>query len=287
MKIVWLLMLLLTSQAFAQQAPKKIKLPNIIREASGLFIEGPDKLWWHNDSGGEPSLYLTDRHGTLIDSLLIKGAVNRDWEDMTVDPNGNWYLGDFGNNRNNRQDLTIYIWKKAEATLDSIRFSYPEQKAFPPPRDQWKYNLEGFFWDNDSLHIFTKNKIGQGNDVTRHYALSDKPGTQQARLVDSCYLKNRVVTAAAMSHDGEEIALVAYTFGTVLGFIPRAAATLYVWSDYPPGKYFQGTMRAYRLCSWPLPTQFECVDFWDDDTVIVASEATLWQPARARRVKLR
>ncbi len=113
----------------AQQLPKRFKLPDIHSEASGLFIEAPDKLWWHNESGGEPTLCLTDCHGQLLDSLRTEGAVHRDWEDVTLDPNGNWYLGDFGNNRNNRQDLTIYIWNTASGKSESIRFAYLNLRA--------------------------------------------------------------------------------------------------------------------------------------------------------------
>lgn len=72
----------------AQQLPKRFKLPDIHSEASGLFIEAPDKLWWHNESGGEPTLCLTDCHGQLLDSLRTEGAVHRDWEDVTLDPMG-------------------------------------------------------------------------------------------------------------------------------------------------------------------------------------------------------
>ncbi len=269
------------------QLPRRFDLPAEIREASGLHIASYDSLWWHNDSGGNPTLYCTDAGGRLLDSIQIPGAVNRDWEDLSTDNAGNWYLGDFGNNRNNRRDLTIYRWAAATSQLDSIRFHYPEKQAFPPDQSQWNYNLEGFFWANDSLHLFTKNLIDKGNDFTRHYVLSDQPGVQAAHLVDSLYLHRRVVTAAALSPDGQRAALVAYTFRRWLGFVPYSAATLFVFEDFPDGRYLQGKQTAYRLRSWPLPTQFECVDFWDEQTVLVGSEATLWLPARVRIVKLK
>lgn len=268
----------------AQQAPKKIKLPHILEEASGLYIESPGKLWWHNDSGGEPRLMATDNKGTVTDSIWLDGIQNRDWEDITADDAGNLYIGDFGNNRNQRQDLTIFILNKESGGLDSIRYHYPEQKGFPPAPEAWNYNMEGFFWANDNLHLFSKNRIGQGNDVTRHYVLSDQPGEYAAILVDSLQLDDRVVTAAAISPDGSKAALVAYTFR--MKPFPRSEATLYIFTEFPEDRYLQGTMTTFRLRSWPLPTQYEAVDFWDNETVLLGSEAVGFRSARARRVKI-
>lgn len=266
----------------AQQAPKKIKLPKALEEASGLYIESPDKLWWHNDSGGKPRLLATDSEGNIVDSIYLNGIQNRDWEDISVDDEGNLYIGDVGNNRNNRKDLTIFILNRATGNLDSISYHYPEQKSFPPAQENWNFNMEGFFWANDSLYLFTKNRIGRGTDVTRQYVLPDQPGRYAATLVDSLQLDDRVVTAAAMSPDGTKAALVAYTFRVKP--IPRSQATLYIFTDFPAGRYLQGTMTSYPLRSWPWLTQYEAVDFWDNDTVIVGSEAAGLRAARAIKV---
>ena len=283
--LVSLIGLTVVSPLVAQSSPRHFTLPHALREASGLYIESPDKMWWHNDSGGEPVLYATDGQGNLVDSVRIRGASNRDWEDITVDMDGTLYIGDFGNNRNNRQDLTIYIWQPETAKLDSISFSYPEQRAFPPERKDWNFNMEGFFWANDTLHLFTKNQIRYGTDVTRHYVLTDEPGTQQAILIDSLYLKDRVVTAAALSPQGDRVALVAYTYGRILGIFPKSRASLFIFSDFPGLHYLQGHMDTYRLWSWPA-SQYEAVDFLNNDTVLVGSEAVVFRKARARRVPL-
>lgn len=283
----YLVLFFLTLPVFslhAQQAPKKIKLPKVLEEASGLYIESPDKLWWHNDSGGEPRLFATNSDGIIVDSIELKGIQNRDWEDITVDDAGNLYIGDFGNNRNQRQDLTIFILNRVTGNLDSISYHYPEQTGFPPAPEAWNFNMEGFFWANDSLYLFTKNRIGKGNDVTRQYVLPDLPGQYAATLVDSLQLDDRVVTAAAISPDGSKAALAAYTFR--MKPFPRSEATLYIFTDFPAHRYLQGTMTTHKLRSWPLPTQYEAVDFWDNETVLVGSEAVGFRSARARRVKV-
>ncbi|MEL7532380.1 MAG: hypothetical protein AAFN10_13765, partial [Bacteroidota bacterium] len=105
------------------------KLPDCLEEASGLYVQ-QDTCWWHNDSGGAPRIYATNLKGELLDSLTIPAAKNIDWEEMTTDDQGNFYLCDMGNNRNARQDLVIYKWQKGMKTAAQIKFSYPDQIAF-------------------------------------------------------------------------------------------------------------------------------------------------------------
>lgn len=282
-------LLLLTgfSDAIAQDLPRKFTLPEKLEEASGLIIENQQTLWWHNDSGGDPILYGTNVRGEIVDSVVLESAVNRDWEDLTADSQGNWYIGDFGNNRNNRKDLTIYRLNRHSGQLDSTRFSYPQQTEFPPAWEQANFNMEGFFFHEGMLHLFSKNAIGRGTDITRHYTLPAIPGSYQAELVDSLYLKDRVVTAAAISPDGKKVAILTYTFGLILGIFPKSKTSLFIFEEFPEGRFLQGTMATYRIRRWPMPDQYEAVDFWDNETVIIASEKTLNKPARGKVIQLK
>ena len=83
-------------------------LPAILNESSGLENAGSGEFWSHNDKGGNPELYRFDTLGMLEQTLRITNASNVDWEDMTIDDAGNIYIGDFGNNNNERTDLKIY-----------------------------------------------------------------------------------------------------------------------------------------------------------------------------------
>lgn len=282
-----LVFLIASVPAFSQTLPRTFTLPDQLEEASGLLIENQEILWWHNDSGGDPILYGTNVKGEIVDSVVVKGAVNRDWEDLTADGDGNWYIGDFGNNRNNRKDLTIYRLQRESGELDSTRFSYPRQTAFPPSWEQANFNMEGFFHHNDELHLFTKNAIGRGNDVTRHYTLPEAPGVYNAILVDSLYLRDRVVTAAAISPDGKKVAILTYTFGMIMGIFPKSKTSLFIFEDFPKGRFLQGKMQTYQIRRWPMPDQYEAVDFWDNETVIIASEKTLNKPARGKIIRLK
>ncbi len=186
------------------------EMPPQVNENSGLEITAKNEFWTHNDSGGEAKIYKVTGEGKLLDSLEIREATNVDWEDLTQDDKGNLYIGDFGNNRQNRKDLTIY---KAKANkTERITFRYADQTAFPanPP----KFDCEAMFWYKDSLYVFTKNYTKK-NHVTQLYALPDKAGDYEISPKGSWQIKT-MVTAADVSPDGKEFALL--TYGKVLIF---------------------------------------------------------------------
>lgn len=273
--------------SFAQnKLPKKINLPNELREASGLYYASSDSLWWHNDSGDQPRLILTDAKGQLKKQVLLK-ALHQDWEDITADNQGNIYIGDFGNNQNQRKDLKIYIYHAATESLDSILFNYPDQQAFPPAPAQCNFDMEGFFWHQDTLHLFSKNRLLKGNYYTKHYTLPALPGTFTATLQDSIYLKNRVVTAAAISDEGQHVALLAYYFKKWLNLIPITRTTIYTFQNIDQQNFFKSKMQKKRVGKFLIPTQYECLDFIDNQTVYIATERTPLLKQKAKRVKLK
>jgi hypothetical protein len=268
------------------QADKKFKLPQALNEASGLIIQAADQFWWQNDSGHPAILYQTDGEGQLTDSIPLP-LVNRDWEDLTHDYNGTWYIGDFGNNCNCRKNLRIYTYQPETGKLDSILFSYPDQTAFPPAPAYRNFDMEGFVWFKDSLHLFSKNQLKVGNYYTKHYTLPASPGSYVAQLRDSIFLKKRVVTAAAISPDGEQLILLSYNFNRLLGFIPTSSASLFSFRAFEDSNFFSGTMDRYGIPPFFIATQMEAVDFWDQQTLYIASEKTAFIKARAKRYRLK
>ncbi len=265
---------------------KKYRLPPEIAEASGLFIAGSDSLWWHNDSDGKASLFLTNAKGELLAEAAVPKALNSDWEDLTADSAGRLYIGDFGNNLNNRKDLRIYIFDPLMMQTDSILFAYPDQTEFPPPAARAAFDMEAFFWWNDSLHLFSKNRLIKGNYVTRHYALPATPGRHIARLVDSTLLPKRVVTAAAIRSDGEQVALLSYFYTFVMGFIPKTRTSVFLFHNYPGSLFLQGTRQEIKIRKCPWPTQYEALDFLDAKSILIASERVPLRRAFMKRVKI-
>ena len=111
-------------------------LPYTLREVSGTEItKDSDLLWMVNDAGNSSILYGLDQKGNILKELKIN-AKNKDWEELTSDDDGNLYIGDFGNNDNDRKNLAILKIKKEDLESDKtvdvekIKFHYPDQKKF-------------------------------------------------------------------------------------------------------------------------------------------------------------
>jgi hypothetical protein len=170
------------------------KVPLKINETSGIEINGKNEIWSFNDSGGEPELYCFDSLGNQTRTVVIKNAINIDWEDMTQDDKGNFYLCDFGNNNNERKDLKIYkIPNPANLFNDTveaevIKFSYPDQKEFPPAKENKNFDMEASFYYKDSLYLFSKNRTEPYSGFLRVYTLPAKAGEYTATLIDSIYI---------------------------------------------------------------------------------------------------
>ena len=82
-------------------------LPANVLETSGLEV-GPDGCFWtHNDSQNPAELYCIDTTGTIQRTVQVVGDINNDWEELAKDDEGNLYIGNFGNNTIDRENLRI------------------------------------------------------------------------------------------------------------------------------------------------------------------------------------
>lgn len=86
-----------------------------IDEASGLVTSrsNPLYLWTHNDSGGDPELYLLTTIGSDSGRYELEGVRNIDWEDIAIGPGPDdalTYLlvGDIGDNAAIRDSYSIH-----------------------------------------------------------------------------------------------------------------------------------------------------------------------------------
>ena len=228
MKYLFLLFLSLSLHLLpAQSLPRRTRLPAALKEVSGMARLPNGDCWLLNDGGNGPRLYLFDMAADSIRETRLLSCTNIDWEDLCADPAGNLYIGDFGNNFNNRRDLRIYRYNPASNALDSIVFAYPDQAAFPPAGEKDRnFDCEAMAFFDDSLHLFSKSRF-KGGHVTKHYVLPARPGHYVAQLRESIRLKNRVVSGAAISRDGKTLALTSYMVGFKLGFIPFTKAHVF------------------------------------------------------------
>lgn len=184
------------------------QLPLQINESSGLSkIEASNTFYTHNDGGGKTELYEIDTLGNILNTKTVPNTQNNDWEDLAADTKGNIYIGDFGNNSNNRKDLTIYKFSEnAPDKTETIQFSFADQKAFPPEKNELDFDCEAMFWANDSLYLFSKNR---GTKLTKLYVIPSISGEYMVSPKASIYLKANI-TAADISPNGQQFALLSY-----------------------------------------------------------------------------
>ncbi len=274
---------LLLSQA--KNPPRRTSLPDELKEVSGMTRLPNGDLWLLNDSHNPADLFHFDPIAGKLLEVRHLPVQNFDWEDLTHDPQGNLYIGDFGNNYNRRQNLRIFRFNPATGALDSIQFRYPDQTAFPPARQEdWNFNCEAMVYFHDSLHIFSKNSF-KGNFFTKHYVLPAKPGSYVAECRDSVRLKNRVVTGAAISRDGKTFVLTGYIIGKRLGFIPFTRASAMYFTGFSGSQFLKGKQRWKRLPKFLISRQFESITQWEGNLWVAANEGRKPQFQRIWRVK--
>jgi len=224
-------------------------------ESSGLEIaDVEDDLWTHGDGGNTAKLYRVTQQGDLLQTLDLAPLTNIDWEDLARDETGHLYLGDFGNNQNKRRNLAIYRLDGPDfRQVDTIHFRYPDQHEFPPKKARRNFDCEAFFFLQDSLHLFTKNR-GEGNWV-KEYVLPARPGRFTARLADSIQLKTWV-TSADISPDGRTVALLGY-------------GHVYLIARQPGQKLFDGVKSCLPI---PSSGQAEALVFVNNHDFVFSNE---------------
>lgn len=217
-------------------------LPNPIRETSGL-ISWNGKLWTINDSGNSPTLFALDSNsGNILNRYHLKQITNVDWEAITQNDSF-IFIGDFGNNLGNRQDLRIIKIAKPDLLhggQDSIpnkliHFHYPEQQSFTPSNRNTPWDAEAFFWHEDALHIFTKDWT---NEHSTHYQLPDTEGSYAAQKKESFPVAGLITDVSRNPENGHIV---------LLGYTKTYQAFAWLLFDYKEGYFFSGNKRRLAL----------------------------------------
>lgn len=245
------------------------RLPSVLVESSGIELSGSNRIWSHEDSGNSNELYCSDSTGNLLRTLVISNVSNTDWEDITADNDETWFIGDFGNNNNQRTDLAIYIIPDPETIAGNsvpagiISFSLDDQTAFPPPSSDRNYDIEAMAWYADSLYLFTKDRSNPFTGIVKMYVLPDQPGNYSARLAGSFFAgsttgSGRVTAADINLHTGE---LMLLTNEKLISF-----------KDYPGYRFFEGTKTEYSFRN--LPGQNEGLAFVSGNKLYMTEEGS-------------
>jgi len=242
-----------------------------MNETSGLlYLNG--QLWTINDSGNKPEIYQVDRlKGSVLRTVVIRNAVNTDWESITQD-DSNIYIGDFGNNTGNRTNLCILkigktdLLNLANDTLNAgyIHFSYPDQDNFSIAFNNNNFDCEAFFFSHDSLHLFSKN----WSDMhTKHYVVPVDTGNYNARFAEQ-FNADGLITDAAINEKGNVVLLGYKNSG-------GRSYTCFAWllSGYEGSSFFNGSKQRVELGSAFHLGQTEGIVLKNDNTGWLSSES--------------
>jgi hypothetical protein len=240
-------------------------LPGDLEEVSGIeSVPNSDSFWMVNDSGNHPRVYVVNAKGKIDKTLYIEGK-NRDWEDLTKDKAGNLYIGDFGNNANDRKHLKIYML--AANDLDhgksiiplKIEFSFPNQKKFPPKKKDRHFDVESFFHHNGYLYLFTKSRVKKAYGRTDLYKIPATAGKYEAEFIstfNTCDDLKCWVTSAAISPNGEKVVLLSHD-------------TVWQFTNFKNDDFLSGKMTKFDLNH---TSQKESICFKDNNTVYITDE---------------
>jgi hypothetical protein len=255
-------------------------------ESSGVAVSRahPGILWTHNDSGDGPYVYATDLRGDDRGAIRVSGAGAVDWEDIALGPcpqarGGCLYIGDTGDNLERRTSVRLYVVPEPEPPVspaDSQRVTsaalglslrYPDG-----PHD-----VEALFVSplDTAVYLISKGRNGRIRLYRVPRTAWGAAGTVTARLLQTLPIvpkpaAGRLVTAAAVRADGGLVAV--RTYREIYFFIPARDGRL-----VPSGRPACSLAGDERLG--------EAVDFLDDSTLVLTSEADLLGPGTIHTVR--
>ena len=244
----------------------EFSLPKKLKEVSGIALSQDKKtIWAIEDAGNKNVVYGLDLKGNLVADVLVENTENNDWEDITKDKAGNIYIGNFGNNENNRQNLSIIKLdlkdssQKSTKVVQTTKFHYEGQNEFPPKKSNLLYDCEAFIEKDGTFYLFTKNRSKGFDGTFLVFQIPNKEGDFEAKLIGKLKLEggfnDAAITSAAINSKDEIVLLTHKNIHVLSGFTAK---------DFNSAKI--------QKISLNHNSQKEAVVFVDDKTLLIADE---------------
>jgi len=264
---VALITIFLIWKAFLTYNNKLLTVASSLNEISGIEYDKNGNLWAINDSGNTTEIHQIDSLGNINRSIELTNAKNIDWEDLTQDDFGHFFIGDFGNNSNKRKDLTVYKIenpidiKTTTTQAEIIRFKFDDQDLSNTNDSIKNFDMEAFIFYKGKLYLFTKNRTKPFDGYTNLYRMGDYASNQKAQKVSrfktckagkyQCW-----ITGAAISPNRKTLALL-------------GSNRIWIFKNWKGDDFFSGDVTDIDL---GLITQKEAITFKNDSLVVIADE---------------
>jgi hypothetical protein len=192
----------------------------MISETSGIADSkaNPGFLWAQEDSGNPPQLYLVRHDGTVVKTIYIKNAVNRDWEDIALAGN-DLYIGDIGDNQAQYNEYSFYRFPEPASAQDTVRNA--EQIRFRYP--DGSHDAEAFLVDPATRDIYIITKQAQPSGIYR--LAFPYSATQVNTAVRDGSLSLSGIVSATLSSNGS--AIIVKTYGSLYQYKRSSGETIF------------------------------------------------------------
>lgn len=256
-------------------------LPTALNEVSGVAVsrQYAGVLWTHNDSGDDPLVYAVNLKGEITATFRAAGAAAVDWEDIALGPCPErppapcLYIADTGDNIEQRPTVHIYIVPEP-TVAPTVPGTSGEQPRPTGPARRLTIRLPDRPHDIEALAVHPGGEVslvtkGRSGSILRYRIPTPLPANAHIVPAPPDTLLTGItsvadqVTAASYSPNGRLLAL--RTYAEVIFFEPSARGA--------------PTQFSSRCWIGPRQMQGEALDFLDDTTLVILSEAAFGQPA--------
>ena len=188
--------------------------PEALTETSGIAVSlsAPGVYWTHSDDAGPGVLWAVDAGGAVLAEVQLEGVRVFDTEDLSSARCGDancLYLGDIGDNYDERDSLVVYRVIEPEPSPGSVTSQRLPMRLPDGARD-----VEALFiLPGERLFLVTK---GREQPITVYrYPGQLQPDTlvtleEVQRLSEAARVLPRQVTGASAAPDGSVIAIRTY-----------------------------------------------------------------------------
>ncbi|GGH13826.1 hypothetical protein [Mucilaginibacter phyllosphaerae] len=247
-------------------------------ETSGLAASAisPDIYYAHNDSGDTSRFFAITADGKLKSTIYFGGdhiRPVRDCEDIAVGPGpvkgkSYVYIGDIGDNGSSRSFIVVYrAQENKKWATDSLMHILPVQlnvKYPDGPKDAEAMAIDPI---QKLLYIITKRRDSVGVYTTPlNYKANDTVTlTFRARLFFKGLKPFKWITAADISHDGQQILVKSYE-------------KVYYWKRQANEPVWQTLQRSPRELTYKQEKQGEAIAFTPDGKGYYTTSEGIYAP---------